>query len=71
MTFRVAAVQLAVGNDLAENISKSLRFLEQATHAGAQLVVFPEFCLPSAYRSGAQAHLRGSPFPRRHRRPFP
>lgn len=57
MTFRVAAVQFAVGDDLAENISKCLRFLEQAAHAGAQLVVFPEFChLPSANRSGAQAH---------------
>lgn len=57
MTFRVAAVQLAVGDDVDANVSKCLHFLEEAARAGAQLAVFPEFChLPSAFRSGAQAH---------------
>ncbi|MEQ6903297.1 nitrilase-related carbon-nitrogen hydrolase [Nocardioides sp. YIM 152588] len=40
---RVAAVQYAVGEDVAENLATALRMVGQAVEAGAEVVVLPEF----------------------------
>ncbi len=44
MTVRVAAVQLAVGTSLEENLATCRRLLDAAAAEGAELVVLPEFC---------------------------
>lgn len=41
---RVAAVQFAVTEDVAENLATCLRMTDQAAAEGAQVVVLPEFC---------------------------
>ena len=41
---RVAAVQLAAGVDVDENLRTCLRLIERAARAEAALVVLPEFC---------------------------
>jgi deaminated glutathione amidase len=40
---RVAAVQYAVGEDVAENLATALRMIDAAVAEGAELVVLPEF----------------------------
>lgn len=42
-TVRVAAVQFAVGEDMAANLATALRMIDQAAADGAQLIVLPEF----------------------------
>lgn len=41
---RVAAVQFAVTEDVAENLAACLRMTDRAVAEGAQVVVLPEFC---------------------------
>ncbi|WP_067831797.1 nitrilase-related carbon-nitrogen hydrolase [Actinomadura kijaniata] len=41
---RVAAVQFAVGQDVAANLAACLRMIDRAAAGGARLVVLPEFC---------------------------
>ncbi len=41
---RVAAVQLAVGEDPADNLATCLRMTDEAAALGARIVVLPEFC---------------------------
>jgi len=40
---KVAAIQMVSGISLDANLSEALRLLTQATHAGAELVVLPEY----------------------------
>lgn len=42
---RLAAAQLAVGEDLAQNARRIMAFLEQAAHRGVDLICFPEMSL--------------------------
>ena len=54
---RVAAVQYAAGQDVAANLATTLRMIDEAAAAGAQLIVLPEFCNHlSWYTDRAQAH---------------
>jgi len=39
---RVAAVQMKVSENMEENLTATLRFMEQAAEQGAKLVCFPE-----------------------------
>src|SRR5215218_10361950 len=41
---RVAAVQLAVTEDVDENLASCLRMTDRAAAQGARVVVLPEFC---------------------------
>jgi len=41
---RVAAVQFAVTEDVADNLATCLRMIDRAAAEGAQVVVLPEFC---------------------------
>jgi predicted amidohydrolase len=43
MMLRVAAVQYAVGEDVAENLATALRMVDRAVEEGAEVVVLPEF----------------------------
>ena len=43
LVLRVAAVQYAVGEDVADNLATALRMIDQAVAEGAELVVLPEF----------------------------
>ena len=53
---RVAAAQIAAGEDVRENLAACLRVIDAAAGAGAQLVVLPEFCNHlSWYSDRAQA----------------
>jgi len=42
-TVRVAAVQYAVGEDVAANLANALRMIDRAAADGAALIVLPEF----------------------------
>ena len=42
-TFTVAAVQMASGPQVAGNLQEAARLIEIAAHAGAKLVVLPEY----------------------------
>ncbi|MFC9971089.1 nitrilase-related carbon-nitrogen hydrolase [Spirillospora sp. NPDC127200] len=54
---RVAAVQFAVGRDVAANLATCLRMIDRAAAEGARLIVLPEFCNHlSWYGSRAEAH---------------
>ncbi|MFX0593253.1 nitrilase-related carbon-nitrogen hydrolase [Melissospora conviva] len=54
---RVAAVQYAAGQDVAANLATTLRMIDEAAAAGAQLIVLPEFCNHlSWYTDRQQAH---------------
>ena len=44
---KIAAIQMAVGQDKMENVMRAGRYLEQAAAQGADLAVLPEmFCCP-------------------------
>lgn len=43
-TIRTAAVQFAIGTDLAENLATCLRMIDEAAQVKPDLVVLPEFC---------------------------
>jgi predicted amidohydrolase len=43
VTFKVAAVQMASGTNVAGNLSEAARLIERAAGMGAQLVVLPEY----------------------------
>lgn len=44
--FRVAAIQTVSTTDLTENLKQAANLIEQAAHAGAELITLPEyFCL--------------------------
>lgn len=46
-TMKIAAIQMAVGQDKMENVMRAGRYLEQAAAQGADLAVLPEmFCCP-------------------------
>ncbi|MBV1852628.1 carbon-nitrogen hydrolase family protein [Catellatospora tritici] len=54
---RVAAVQLAAGQDVEANLAACLRLIDDAAAQGARLIVLPEFCNHLSYYSDrAQAH---------------
>ncbi|MBS4751443.1 carbon-nitrogen hydrolase family protein [Nocardioides sp. zg-ZUI104] len=54
---RVAAVQYAVGEDVAENLATALRMIDAAASEGAQVVVLPEFANHVSWYSGRE-HAR-------------
>ncbi|XP_024869688.1 omega-amidase NIT2-like isoform X1 [Temnothorax curvispinosus] len=47
-TFRLALVQLAVGDDKATNVSRAVSFIERAKQERADIVTLPE-CFNSPY----------------------
>ncbi|MBV9121429.1 MAG: carbon-nitrogen hydrolase, partial [Chloroflexi bacterium] len=53
---RVAAVQLGIGLNQAENLAHCLDSIQRAAAGGAQLIVLPEFCnYPSFFASAEDA----------------
>lgn len=56
---RVAAVQFAVGLDVAANLAACLRMVDRAADEGARVIVLPEFCNRLSWyedRAGARRH---------------
>ncbi|GAB3096502.1 hydrolase [Aestuariicella hydrocarbonica] len=51
---RVAAAQFHVGTDVADNLSTTLRMLDQASQVDPQLVVLPEFCNHLSWYDGPE-----------------
>ncbi|WP_206422682.1 carbon-nitrogen hydrolase family protein [Nocardioides pantholopis] len=54
---RVAALQFAVTEDVAENLATCLRMVDQAAAGGAEVVVLPEFCNHVSWYAGRE-HAR-------------
>jgi predicted amidohydrolase len=53
---RVAAVQFAVGSDIATNLATCLRMIDEAADRGAELIVLPAYCNhPESYTDRAHA----------------
>lgn len=54
---RIALAQLQIGDDISENLKKSLRCIESAAEQGAELIFFPELQLTPFFpqKSGCSA----------------
>lgn len=48
LAFRLALIQLAVGEDKLENVKQALRFIKKAKENGSHVIALPE-CFNSPY----------------------
>jgi predicted amidohydrolase len=48
LAFRLALIQLAVGEDKAENVKRALSFIKKAKENGSYVIALPE-CFNSPY----------------------
>lgn len=60
-TVRVAAIQMASGPNVPANLSEAERLIELAAHAGARLVVLPEFFCIMAMKDADVVKTREAP----------